>query len=65
MPAKTYYPLDDARAYRMVGTAAWSGTKLHGKATASAAACELSAVTSAHKARPLPCYVRVTSLECR
>ncbi|MEG6644004.1 RlpA-like double-psi beta-barrel domain-containing protein, partial [Pseudomonas aeruginosa] len=55
---KTYYPMNDARAYRMVGTASWYGTKVHGQATANGDNYDLYGMTAAHKTLPLPSYVR-------
>lgn len=60
---KTYYPLQDARNYKAVGTASWYGTKFHGQATANGEAYDLYGMTAAHKTLPLPSYVRVTNLE--
>lgn len=60
---KTYYPMNDARAYRMVGTASWYGTKFHGQATANGETYDLYGMTAAHKTLPLPSYVRVTNLD--
>ncbi|MCR3815677.1 septal ring lytic transglycosylase RlpA, partial [Pseudomonas aeruginosa] len=45
---KTYYPMNDARAYRMVGTASWYGTKFHGQATANGETYDLYGMTAAH-----------------
>ncbi|EAZ54334.1 hypothetical protein PACG_02912 [Pseudomonas aeruginosa C3719] len=59
---KTYYPMNDARAYRMVGTASWYGTKFHGQATANGR--DLRPLRHDRRAHPnslpLPSYVRVT-----
>ncbi|QRY81231.1 septal ring lytic transglycosylase RlpA family protein [Pseudomonas sp. PDNC002] len=60
---KTYYPLNDARAYNVVGTASWYGTKFHGQATANGEQYDLYGMTAAHKTLPLPSYVRVTNLD--
>lgn len=60
---KTYYPMNDARAYNVVGTASWYGTKFHGQATANGEQYDLYGMTAAHKTLPLPSYVRVTNLD--
>lgn len=60
---KTYYPLNDARTYNVVGTASWYGTKFHGQATANGEQYDLYGMTAAHKTLPLPSYVRVTNLD--
>ncbi len=58
-----YYPIQDARNYREVGTASWYGTKFHGQATANGETYDLYGMTAAHKTLPLPSYVRVTNLD--
>lgn len=60
---KTYYPMNDARTYNVVGTASWYGTKFHGQATANGEQYDLYGMTAAHKTLPLPSYVRVTNLD--
>lgn len=60
---KQYFPIQDARTYRVTGTASWYGTKFHGQATANGEAYDLYGMTAAHKTLPLPSYVRVTNLE--
>ena len=60
---KSYYPMQDARSYRAIGTASWYGTKFHGQATANGEAYDLYGMTAAHKTLPLPSYVRVTNLD--
>ncbi len=60
---QTYYPIQDARNYSVVGTASWYGTKFHGQATANGEQYDLYGMTAAHKTLPLPSYVRVTNLE--
>ncbi len=60
---KTYYPLNNASAYSVTGTASWYGTKFHGQATANGEQYDLYGMTAAHKTLPLPSYVRVTNLD--
>jgi rare lipoprotein A len=58
----TYYPMQDARGYREIGTASWYGRKFHGQRTASGERYDMYAMTAAHKTLPLPSYARVTNL---
>lgn len=58
-----YFPIQDARKYKMTGTASWYGTKFHGRDTANGETFDLYGMTAAHKTLPLPSYVKVTNLE--
>ena len=58
-----YFPIQDARNYKVTGTASWYGTKFHGKHTANGETFDLYGMTAAHKTLPLPSYVKVTNLE--
>ena len=58
-----YTPLTSSRGYRERGTASWYGRKFHGKRTSSGEPYDMYAMTAAHKTLPIPCYVRVRSLE--
>lgn len=58
-----YFPIQDARNYRVTGTASWYGTKFHGRDTANGETFDLYGMTAAHKTLPLPSYVKVTNLE--
>ncbi|MDY0207108.1 MAG: septal ring lytic transglycosylase RlpA family protein [Pseudomonas sp.] len=58
-----YFPIQDARNYKMTGTASWYGTKFHGRDTANGETFDLYGMTAAHKTLPLPSYVKVTNLE--
>ena len=58
-----YTPLPSSRGYRERGTASWYGRKFHGKRTSSGEPYDMYAMTAAHKTLPIPCYVRVRSLE--
>lgn len=58
-----YFPIQDARNYKVTGTASWYGTKFHGKNTANGETFDLYGMTAAHKTLPLPSYVKVTNLE--
>lgn len=57
---KTYRVLDDATGFRERGYASWYGKKFHGHKTANGERYDMFAMTAAHKALPLPTYVRVT-----
>lgn len=58
-----YFPIQDARNYKVTGTASWYGTKFHGRDTANGETFDLYGMTAAHKTLPLPSYVKVTNLE--
>ena len=58
-----YFPIQDARNYKMTGTASWYGSKFHGRDTANGETFDLYGMTAAHKTLPLPSYVKVTNLE--
>ncbi len=60
---KRYYTLQTSNRYRERGIASWYGTKFHGRRTSSGEPYDMYAMTAAHKALPLPTYVRVTNLE--
>lgn len=45
-----------------IGTASWYGDAFHGRKTANRETYDVTAITAAHPALPLPCYVRVTNL---
>ncbi|MFA5683792.1 MAG: septal ring lytic transglycosylase RlpA family protein [Lysobacteraceae bacterium] len=60
---KTYRVMDKADGYVERGIASWYGTKFHGRPTSSFEPYDMYKFTAAHKALPLPSYVRVTNLE--
>ena len=60
---KTYHLLPSADKYQQIGIASWYGTKFHGNFTSNGEIYDMYAMTGAHKALPIPSYVRVTNLE--
>jgi rare lipoprotein A len=60
---RTYQVLPSSRGYVERGIASWYGTKFHGRLTSSREPYDMYQMTAAHKALPLPTYVRVTNLE--
>lgn len=58
-----YEVLKDGRGFKERGMASWYGKKFQGKRTSSGEAYDMFKMTAAHKTLPIPCYVRVTSLE--
>jgi rare lipoprotein A len=62
---KTYYLMDDERAYKERGTASWYGFKFNGERTSNGELYDMFAMTGAHKTLPIPSYVRVTNLDNR
>lgn len=60
---KTYYLMDDERAYKERGTASWYGFKFNGERTSNGELYDMFAMTGAHKTLPIPSYVRVTNLD--
>jgi rare lipoprotein A len=62
---KTYYLMEDERAYIERGKASWYGFKFNGERTSNGELYDMFAMTGAHKTLPIPSYVRVTSLDNR
>jgi len=62
---KTYFLMDDERAYKERGKASWYGYKFNGERTSNGELYDMFSMTGAHKTLPIPSYVRVTSLENR
>jgi rare lipoprotein A len=60
---KRYFTLDSADGFVERGIASWYGQKFHGRKTSSGEVYDMYAMTAAHKALPLPTYVRVTNLK--
>lgn len=58
-----YEVLKDGRGFKERGMASWYGKKFQGKRTSSGEAYDMFKMTAAHKTLPIPCYVRVTSVE--
>ena len=62
---KTYYLMEDERAYIERGKASWYGFKFNGERTSNGELYDMFAMTGAHKTLPIPSYVRVTNLDNR
>ena len=60
---KVYETMSSSDGYLEIGVASWYGKKFHGNLTASGEIYDMSLMTAAHKALPLPTLVRVTNLE--
>ncbi|MFO1388329.1 septal ring lytic transglycosylase RlpA family protein [Cellvibrio sp.] len=60
---KTYYLMEDERAYKERGTASWYGYKFNGERTSNGELYDMFAMTGAHKTLPIPSYVRVTNID--
>ena len=59
---KTYYLMEDERAYKERGKASWYGYKFNGESTSNGELYDMFSMTGAHKTLPIPSYVRVTNL---
>ena len=59
---KRYTVMDSSEGYRERGVASWYGQKFHGNLTSNRETYDMYQMTAAHKALPLPTYVRVTNL---
>lgn len=57
---KWYYPKED-KSYKKVGAASWYGDAFHGRLTANGEIYDMTHLTAAHPAMPLPSYARVTN----
>lgn len=60
---KTYYVMPSAVGYKQRGTASWYGKKFHGHQTSNGEIYDMYSMSAAHKALPLPTYLRVTNLD--
>ena len=60
---KVYETMNSSEGYLEIGVASWYGKKFHGNLTASGEIYDMSLMTAAHKALPLPTLVKVTNLE--
>lgn len=60
---KTYYLMDDERAYTERGKASWYGYKFNGERTSNGELYDMFSMTGAHKTLPIPSYVRVTNVD--
>ncbi len=60
---KTYRVLDSGEGYVEAGMASFYGKKFHGRRTSNQEVYDMNAFSAAHRALPLPSYVRVTNLD--
>ncbi len=60
---RRYVPMTRRKAFIQRGEASWYGRPFHGRKTAIGERYDMRALTAAHPTRPLPSYVKVTSLE--
>lgn len=59
---KRYYVMPSAQGYTEVGTASWYGKKFHGHKTSNGEVYDMYKMSAAHKALPLPTFLKVTNL---
>lgn len=60
---KTYRTMTSSAGYFATGRASWYGRKFHGRSTSSGEPYDMLQLTAAHRALPLPTWLRVTNLE--
>ena len=60
---KSYDVMSDSFGYLEIGIASWYGKKFHGRLTSNGETYDMYSLTAAHKALPLPSFVRVTNLD--
>ncbi|MHA7881427.1 MAG: septal ring lytic transglycosylase RlpA family protein [Saccharospirillum sp.] len=60
---RRYHVMASADNYREEGLASWYGAKFHGHTTSNGEVFDMYEISAAHKALPLPTWVRVTNLE--
>lgn len=60
---RRYHVRDSSSGYVREGVASWYGRKFHGRRTSSGETYDMYRMSAAHRALPLPTYVRVTNLE--
>ncbi|MSQ80315.1 MAG: septal ring lytic transglycosylase RlpA family protein [Candidatus Methylopumilus sp.] len=58
-----YTPMTSFYPYKEKGVASWYGKRYHGKKTSIGEYYDMYGMTGAHTTLPIPCYVRVTSVE--
>ncbi len=63
MFGQQYEVLPDSLGYLEIGIASWYGSKFHGRLTSNGEIYDMYQLTAAHKALPLPTFVRVTNLD--
>ncbi len=60
---QTYHVLDSERGYSERGIASWYGQKFHGHRTSNGEIFDMYLASAAHKALPLPSFLKVTNLD--
>ena len=60
---KTYEVMPESLGYLEIGIASWYGQKFHGRLTSNGETYDMFSLSAAHKALPLPTFVRVTNLD--
>jgi len=60
---KRYTVMPSSNGYKERGVASWYGKKFHGNLTSNREIYDMYQMTAAHKALPLPSYVRVRNLQ--
>lgn len=60
---QTYTVMPSAKGYVEEGIASWYGMKFQGRLTSNGEIFDVYQATAAHKALPLPSFVRITNLE--
>lgn len=60
---ETYHVLPSSLGYVEIGIASWYGKKFHGRNTSNGEVYDMYQLSAAHKALPLPTWVRITNLD--
>ncbi|HJO10716.1 MAG TPA: septal ring lytic transglycosylase RlpA family protein [Gammaproteobacteria bacterium] len=60
---KTYYVMPSEDGYRETGVASWYGEKFHGHETSNGEVFDMYQSSAAHKALPIPSFLKVTNLD--
>jgi rare lipoprotein A len=60
---KTYYVMPTEDGYQETGVASWYGEKFHGHKTSNGEVFDMYLSSAAHKALPIPSFLRVTNLD--
>ena len=60
---QVYEIMQENVGYLEIGVASWYGKKFHGRLTAMGETYDMFGLTAAHKALPLPTFVKVTNLD--
>ena len=60
---KTYYVMPTEDGYQETGVASWYGEKFHGHKTSNGEVFDMYLSSAAHKALPIPSFLKVTNLD--